>query len=165
MKSRLRSAAAALVLALSLAIAHAPARHAAAQSPVRFERGTLHILQDDRRIILNVEIARTMQARSQGLMNRTSLAQNAGMLFVFEESGKWGFWMKNTLIPLSIGFIDHNWRLLEVFDMKVADDPVNGPFPIYEPKQEYRYALEVNKGYFERHSIMPGARLSLVVAR
>jgi uncharacterized membrane protein (UPF0127 family) len=73
--------------------------------------------------------------------------------------------MKNTLIPLSIGFIDHNWRLVEILDMKVADDPVNGPFPIYEPKQEYRYALEVNKGYFERNQIAPGARLTLVVAR
>lgn len=83
------------------------------------------------------------------------------MVFVFEHDAKWGFWMKNTLIPLSIGFIDSQWRLIEIQDMAVVADPANGPFPIYEPKAPYRYALEVNQRFFQRKGITPGARLEL----
>jgi uncharacterized membrane protein (UPF0127 family) len=132
----------------------------------RFDRGTLHVYMGARRVAtLAVEIARTIGARSQGLMHRTSLAEDAGMLFVFDEDTRVGFWMKNTLIPLSIGFIDRNWRLLEILDMKVAPDPETGPFEIYTPAQAYRYALEVNQGYFARKGITPGARFELVPAR
>jgi uncharacterized membrane protein (UPF0127 family) len=137
-----------------------------ARSAALYERGTLHVYQGARRIAtLRVEIARTPEARSQGLMYRTALPEDAGMLFVFDADGRWGFWMKNTLIPLSIGFIDRTWRLLEVLDMHVAPDPAHGPFEIYEPRQAYRYALEVNQGLFARRGIAPGARLQLVGAR
>ncbi|MDR7545042.1 MAG: DUF192 domain-containing protein [Armatimonadota bacterium] len=136
------------------------------QSAALYERGTLHIYQGARRIAtLDVEIARSAEARARGLMHRTALPENAGMLFIFEADGRWGFWMKNTLIPLSVGFIDRTWRLLEVLDMHVAPDPANGPFEIYEPRQAYRYALEVNQGLFARRGIAPGARLQLVPAR
>jgi len=135
-------------------------------SAVPDERGVLHIYQGARRLAtLDVEIVRTPEARSRGLMYRTALPEHAGMLFVFEADGRWGFWMKNTLIPLSIGFIDRTWRLLEVLDMNVAPDPANGPFEIYQPRQTYRYALEVNQGFFTRRGIVPGARLQLVVPR
>ena len=131
-------------------------------SPVpKFERGTLTIVQEKKRVALAVEIAKTTETRSYGLMLRKSLPENAGMLFVFEEDARWGFWMKNTLIPLSIGFIDKNWRLIEIKDMRVPDDPERGPFPIYEPSEPYRYALEVNQGFFERKGITTGARLEL----
>lgn len=135
---------------------------AQAATPARFDRGILHIYQGNRKVTLQVEIARTMEARSQGLMFRRSLPGDAGMLFVFEEDGRWGFWMKNTYIPLSIGYIDNRWRLVEVKDMAVAPDPAAGPFEIYEPAQPFRYALEVNQGYFRRKGITAGARLELV---
>jgi uncharacterized membrane protein (UPF0127 family) len=109
-----------------------------------------------------VEIANTMETRSHGLMYRTTLPENAGMLFVFEQDARWGFWMKNTLIPLSIGFIDSKWRLIEIRDMPIAADPANGPFPIYESSAPYRYALEVNQGFFQRKGITPGTRLELI---
>lgn len=134
-------------------------------SPARFDQGVLHIQQGGRKITLRVEIARTMEARSQGLMFRKSLPEDAGMLFVFDEDGRWGFWMKNTYIPLSIGYIDSRWRLLETRDMAVAPDPAGGPFEIYEPGQPYRYALEVNQGFFQRKGITPGARLELVTLK
>ena len=127
----------------------------------KFERGMLTLIQANRRVTLTVEIAKTTETRSYGLMLRKSLPENAGMLFVFEEDARWGFWMKNTLIPLSIGFIDKNWRLIEIKDMRVVDDPERGPFPIYEPSEPYRYALEVNQGFFQRKGVTTGARLEL----
>ncbi len=135
-----------------------------AQMNAKFDQGTLTITQGAKRVTIQVEVARN-EARSQGLMHRYSLPENAGMLFVFDSDGKWGFWMKNTLIPLSIGFIDKNWRLLQILDMKVAADPANGPFTIYEPSAAYRYALEVNQGFFQRKGISPGAQLKLVTAK
>lgn len=137
---------------------------ATAQMNAKFDQGTLTITQGAKQVTIRVEIARN-ESRSQGLMHRYSLPENAGMLFVFDSDGKWGFWMKNTLIPLSIGFIDKNWRLLQVLDMKVADDPAKGPFAIYEPSAAYRYALEVNQGFFQRKGISPGAQLKLVTAK
>ena len=128
----------------------------------QFRRGTLHIYHEGRRVTLTVEIANTMETRSHGLMYRTTLPENAGMLFVFEQEARWGFWMKNTLIPLSIGFIDSKWRLIEIRDMPIAADPANGPFPIYESSAPYRYALEVNQGFFQRKGITPGTRLELI---
>jgi uncharacterized membrane protein (UPF0127 family) len=136
-----------------------------AGSAPTFGRGTLTITQGNKRVVLNVEIANTMATRSYGLMFRRSLPENAGMLFVFEEDARWGFWMKNTLIPLSIGFIDNQWRLIEIKDMAVAADPENGPFPTYEASAPYRHALEVNQGFFQRKGITTGARLELTPAR
>lgn len=129
----------------------------------RFGRGTLVFVQDGRRVRLTVEIADTPAARAHGLMYRRHLDEDAGMLFVFDEDGRWGFWMKNTFIPLSIGFLDRTWRLLEILDMPVAADPERGPWPTYEPARPYRYAVEVNQGYFVRRGIAPGARAALVV--
>lgn len=126
-----------------------------------FGRGTLTFTQNERRVMLSVEIAESMEARSHGLMLRKSLPENAGMLFVFEEDAKWGFWMKNTLIPLSIGFVDKTWRLIEILDMVVPDEPTNGPFKIYEPSMAYRYALEVNQGLFQRKGLTAGAQVRL----
>lgn len=142
----------------------AAATSAAAPAP-QFGRGTLVLSQNGRKFTLAVEVASTVEARSYGLMLRKTLDENAGMLFVFEQDGKWGFWMKDTLVPLSIGFIDRQWRLLEIQDMAVAVDPQAGPWPIYEPKAAYRYALEVNQGYFQRKGITPGARLEFTLAK
>lgn len=151
------AAALAALTAATGAPAPAPAPH--------FQRGTLLVTQGERRMTLSVEIAETMETRSYGLMHRRSLPDQAGMLFVFDEDAKWGFWMKNTLIPLSIGFIDKTWRLLEVLDMAVPADQQTGPWPIYEPSGAYRYALEVNQGLFKKFGFGPGAQFSLTRTR
>lgn len=130
----------------------------------QFGRGALNIHQNGRRVTMSVEIASTVETRSYGLMFRKTLDENAGMLFVFEQEGKWGFWMKNTLIPLSIGFISGGWRLLEIQDMAVLPDP-QAEAPIYEPRAAYKYALEVNQGYFQRKGITPGARMEFTPAK
>lgn len=151
--------------ALPLPGSSAPATPAPPGAALGDGRGTLRIYQDGLRATLRVEIVATVETLSRGLMFRTSLPEDAGMLFVFEVDGRGSFWMKNTLIPLSIGFIDSRWRLLEIMDMNVAPDPAAGPFTFYGPSAPYRYALEVNQGYFKRKGITPGARLELVPKR
>jgi uncharacterized membrane protein (UPF0127 family) len=129
-----------------------------ARAEVQFKHGTLIFVQSPKTVTLQVEVADTAGSRAQGLMHRKRLADNAGMLFVFEETSSWGFWMKNTLIPLSIAFIGEDWRIVDIVDMDVAADPANGPFPIYESKKPYKYALEVNQGFFKRKGLDVGAR-------
>ncbi|MBI2973168.1 MAG: DUF192 domain-containing protein [Armatimonadetes bacterium] len=126
---------------------------------VKFKQGALTITQDARRAALQVEVADTPETRSQGLMFRKRLAENAGMLFIFEEQSLWSFWMKNTLIPLSIAYIDTAWKIVDIKDMKVAPDPNVGPFEFYASRKPFKYALEVNQGYFKRKGIAIGARV------
>src|SRR3972149_1009659 len=153
-----------LMFVLGLGVPPVPAAPATPTTPAaKYDRGTLNIYRGTRRLAtLRVEIARTYEARMQGLMHRTAMPEDSGMLFIFEEDSTGGFWMKNTLIPLSIGFISRDWRLLEILDMKVAPDPEKGPFDIYAPSRPYRYALEVNQGYFKRKGIEPGVRVELI---
>lgn len=107
---------------------------------------------------VEVELARTPAEQERGLMFRERLAPASGMLFVFSDDLDRVFWMKNTLIPLSIAFIGEDWRIVDIVDMDVAADPANGPFPIYESKKPYKYALEVNQGFFKRKGLDVGAR-------
>ncbi len=102
---------------------------------------------------LTVELAADPDSRARGLMHRTDLEQDAGMLFVFEYSAEWGFWMKNTFIPLSIAFIREDRTILNIEDMYPHDTS------LVMPKGPVRYALEVNKGWFAAHSIRAGARV------
>jgi uncharacterized membrane protein (UPF0127 family) len=128
-----------------------------ASAEVQFKRGTLTFVQSPKTVTLQVEVADTAVSRAQGLMHRRQLADNAGMLFIFEETANWSFWMKNTLIPLSIAFLDKNWRVVDIVDMDVEQDPER-PVKFYSSSGPYRYALEVNKGFFKRKGLGVGAR-------
>lgn len=136
-----------------------PDRPGAAVAAATLKPGLLAIVQDRTRTTLLVEVADTPEGRAQGLMFRRRLDANAGMLFIFDEPGSWGFWMKNTLIPLSIAFIDTGWQIVDIKDMKVAPDPERGPFDIYQSAKPFRYALEVNQGFFKRKGITVGAKV------
>lgn len=126
-----------------------------AYGQVSFKRGTLTLVQGPKRVVLQVEVADTPAARAQGLMHRTRLNEFAGMLFIFENESRWSFWMKNTLIPLSIGFFDAKWRFVDIKDMKVAPDPEKGPFDYYSSALPATYALEVNQCFFKRQGFRP----------
>lgn len=106
--------------------------------------------------VLKLEIANTPSTRATGLMYRTKLGEDEGMLFVFPKPDYLNFWMKNTLIPLSIGYFSEDMRLLESFDMKPnqTDEVYNGTKPAM-------YALEVNQGWFAKHKIGKDAVLTL----
>ncbi len=103
---------------------------------------------------LTVEIADTPEKRSQGLMGRESLPDLAGMLFVWPEDTSAGFWMKDTLIPLSIAFIDTEGKIVDIQDMQPLDET------LHHSPQPYRYAVETNQGWFEEHRIEAGDAVS-----
>ena len=102
---------------------------------------------------IRAEVADSMGARMQGLMHRKSMAQNAGMLFVFEESGLHCMWMKNTLIPLSVAFIDESGAIINIADMNPQTEQSHCA------GHPARYALEMNQGWFAQRGIKSGARL------
>ncbi len=97
-----------------------------------------------------VEVARTPEERSHGLMGRKHLNEAEGMLFIFETEDYHGFWMKDTLIPLSIAFIDKDGRIVWITDMKPQT------LESHVPPRPILYALEMNKGWFSSHSIKAG---------
>lgn len=152
------------ILAILGVLAPAEGAVAGAPSPeITYKKGTITIAQSFRRISLQVEVADTPESRAQGLMHRKHLDENAGMLFIFEETSRGGFWMKNTLIPLSIAFMDEKWVIVDIKDMKVAKDPTGeGPFVVYSSAKPYRYALEVNEGFFARRDVTIGAKARYV---
>ena len=97
-----------------------------------------------------VEVAKTPEERANGLMGRKHLSQDGGMLFIFETEDYHGFWMKNTLIPLSIAFIGKEGRFVKITEMKPLSLASHGP-----PKPVL-YALEMNKGWFSANGIKAG---------
>ena len=106
---------------------------------------------------LNLEIADTPERQSRGLMGRETLADDAGMIFVFPQMGRIGFWMKDTLLPLSIAFIDDTGVVVDILDMEPQTTDVHAP------RADYRYAIEVNQGYFRRNGIAPGDPVQLMI--
>src|SRR5262245_10027777 len=107
---------------------------------------------------VRVEIADTPSARETGLMRRTSLADGSGMAFVWPEDTASTFWMKDTLIPLSVAFISSDGVVVAILDM----DPCRAdPCPAYDPHVAYRMALEVGQGEFVRAGVRVGDRARL----
>jgi len=103
-----------------------------------------------------VEVAATPQAQQRGLMQRTSLDTNAGMLFIFDYDQQLGFWMLNTLIPLDIAFIDSSGTILNIETMQ--PETLN----FHNSDGLARYALEVNAGEFARRGIKAGDVITYV---
>ena len=97
-----------------------------------------------------VEVAKTPEETSHGLMGRKHLGKDEGMLFIFETEDYHGFWMKDTLIPLSIAFIDKGGRIVWITDMKPLT--LNS----HVPPKPILYALEMNKGWFYSFGIKVG---------
>lgn len=103
-----------------------------------------------RRVPMPVWVADTGPLRQRGLMGRESLPSDTGMVFVFEEETSGGFWMKDTLIPLSIAFIDDTGQIVDILDMEPCEAD---PCPVYTPDATYLFALEANQGFFEDHGV------------
>jgi uncharacterized protein len=102
---------------------------------------------------VSVEVADTPKAREIGLMNRKSLAKNTGMVFIFEEGGRYPFWMKNTLIPLDIIWIGSDLKVAGIMENLPPCPPATVTCPTYSPGVIARYVLEVNAGWVKEHEI------------
>ncbi len=98
------------------------------------------------------ELALTPLQIQTGMMFRTNLAVNAGMLFVFADRDRRGFWMKNCPYPLSCAYIDSEGVILETYDMKPHDESA-----LLSKSDQIQYVLEVNQGWFRRNQIGAGA--------
>jgi uncharacterized protein len=118
---------------------------------------TAIIETDDEPVMLDVEVAQTQAEREKGLMKRKSLAEDSGMVFFFFEPTSNGFWMKDTLIPLSIAFFDDDGKILKILDM---DPCKKNPCKIYYPDVTYFGALEVNQGAFDEWHVEVGDEIS-----
>jgi uncharacterized membrane protein (UPF0127 family) len=102
---------------------------------------------------IRVEVAKTPEERSRGLMGRKHLGKDEGMLFIFETEDTHEFWMKDTLLPLSIAFIDKDNRIVWMTEMK----PLT--LDSHVPPRPVLYALEMNKGWFSSHGIKVGDQI------
>jgi uncharacterized protein len=126
----------------------------AARSQMSFKKQNIQV---DGHSLL-VEIAETSEQQQQGLMYRTTLKKNEGMLFVFPDETYRSFWMKNTYIDLAIGYFDRKKRLIEVIEMK-ATSVMTTNFPSYRSSAPAMYALEASKNWFAEKKIKTGAQL------
>jgi uncharacterized membrane protein (UPF0127 family) len=139
----------AFIAVLLLGALHAQAQSGAGEpqrlSAVQLRAG-MHLIQ--------AEVAQTDEQRAIGLMHRQSMPVNAGMLFAFEAPAKQCFWMRNTLLPLSIAFIADDGSIVNIAEMQPMTETSHCS------AKPVRFALEMNQGWFAKRGIKPGARLS-----
>ena len=103
-----------------------------------------------------VEVADTLEKQERGLMFRRFLPDNEGMLFVYKEPIEMSFWMRNTFLPLDIAFIGADGRILNIHQARPLDDSI-----LYRSAGAAKYVIETNQGWFSRHGIGPGDRVTL----
>lgn len=153
MKQTLRLAALSLVLGLGLMGAGPTATPPAAAQGQAQPTLPMVALQAGIHLV-KAEVADDERKRAIGLMFRESLAPNHGMLFVFREKAGHCFWMRNTLIPLSIAFLDDDGTIVNIEDMAPRSEDSHCP------KRPVRFALEMEQGWFAKRGLAAGAKLA-----
>ena len=147
----MKTTLATLILATSLTNITAQAQTLAPPAPqTDLPRSTLQLDKGQ----LQVQIASEDRERAIGLMSRTSLGANEGMLFVFPTADKQCFWMRNTLIALSAAFLADDGRVVNLADMQPLSDEAHCS------EKPVRYVLEANLGWFAQHNIKAGSRIT-----
>jgi uncharacterized membrane protein (UPF0127 family) len=125
-----------------------------------FDSETACLINDAQTIVIDIEVARSNEQRQQGLMGRQSLDKAAGMLFVYSDTRPPSstFWMRNTLIPLDIAFIDGSGVIRAINTMEPCSSEVLR-CPTYPAGASFKLALEMNKGFFTQNGFAVGDRL------
>jgi uncharacterized membrane protein (UPF0127 family) len=128
-----------------------------------FDSSRVRLVTKRDTLTLRVELAVTPTQKQMGLMERTSLAEGAGMLFVYDstQASDAGFWMYRTRIPLDIAFLDSAGVIRSVRAMTPCTTTVPQGCKTYTPDVPYRVALEMSEGYFAKHGIGVGDSLVL----
>lgn len=106
---------------------------------------------------LQLQLALTPREHSKGLMHRDSMPKDHGMLFLFKQPEPRAFWMRNTRIPLDIGYFDASGRLLEIHALDPYDET-----SVPSLSQEVLIAVETNRGWYARNNITPGAQIDFI---
>lgn len=136
------------LLMLLVSVSAAPAQ--AQDQPQNLAATTLKVGMHN----IRAQLALTPMQRQIGLMHRREMPTQEGMLFVFDEPSPQCFWMRNTLIPLSIAFLADDGTVVNIADMKPqSDDSHCSTKPV-------RFALEMNQGWFAKRGVKPGTRIS-----
>jgi uncharacterized protein len=107
-------------------------------------------------VSIRAEVADTEQARARGLMYRTYLGENEGMIFYFDQTGYHAFYMYNTRIPLSVIFLNEGLGIVDIQDMLPCTEKNPSACPIYAPRAASKYAIEVNQEFVRKHGIKTG---------
>lgn len=129
------------------------------ENPFPFNKqGELSFIGKGDKIIssIDIEIAKTDESRQQGLMFRTSMEEKQGMLFIFEYEDMQSFWMKNTILPLDILFVNAKKEIVKIHRNTM-------PFqesPGYESGSPAQYVVEVNAGYCDKYKITEGNKIT-----
>jgi uncharacterized protein len=107
-------------------------------------------------VTVRLEVAAHPAARSRGLMGRREVPAGTGMVFLYPTDVAEAYWMKNTLVPLSIAFVARDGRVVSVAEMTPCEAD---PCPVYNPAGPYRYAVELAGGAFSAAGVGPGAKV------
>jgi uncharacterized membrane protein (UPF0127 family) len=120
--------------------------------------GVLHIETSSGEVLVEVSIAETSESRQQGLMGVEEMGEDTGMVFLEEQPVQQAFWMKDTLIPLSIAFWDQDGRIQAILDMEPCRED---PCELYDPGVAWIGAVEVNQGFLADHGVEVGDSVTL----
>jgi len=124
--------------------------------PPKAEQGDLQFLRQDGSTVVSItiEVADTPEARIKGLMERWSLPELHGMLFIFDYPEIQGFWMHNTPLSLDMIFVDENRRILNI-----AESTMPMSKQTYTSRGPAKYVVEVRAGFSKRHGIEEGMKI------
>jgi uncharacterized protein len=131
-----------------LAFAFAPLSNAKDAKPAEPKLPTMTLNAGGQTI--KAEVAANGAQREKGLMFRTQMGKNEGMLFVFPQLGYHAMWMRNTLIPLSVAYIDESGKILSIHEMEPQNDTA------HQAAGPARYALEMNAKWYSQHKVAVG---------
>jgi hypothetical protein len=143
-----------LVLGLTGCSQGEPAKAAAPKTVA--DHFTIHV--GDRAVRL--QLAVLMPEMQRGLMGRRELGRDEGMLFVYAKPDQLSFWMRNTPLPLDIGFFNPEGELVEIYPLHPFDET-----PVASRSRRLQFALEMNQGWFKASDVKPGARAAALKAR
>ena len=105
---------------------------------------------------VQMQVAAKLPEVQKGLMFRQAMGEDEGMLFVFTTPQQQGFWMRNTTLPLDIGYFDPAGELKEIYPMYPLDER-----SVNSRSRNIQFCLEMNQGWFKRNNVKPGAKLDL----
>lgn len=155
--------AGALLLALSACAPEGGEEPGATAPLVEFDTSSVRVVTHTDTFAVRVEVAATEDQRAFGLMERESLPEDAGMIFLYREDQppEAGFWMFHTLVPLDIAYLDVLGQIVAIRQMVPCESPDPRWCDTYPPGVPYRSALEVNHGWLDRHGVSVGDKVLL----